>query len=193
MHTTILIANIAIILLTLAILWNTHTIRTKLYGLGIIIAVFVVLYASDNIEHFDPIPTPNLLQASINNFMANKDTMQQIAEAGDQTPATLLTLISELNANIDDLSKQLIANNMQSGLMPETVTFETSDNVLNNVQVYKQLQLAKLAELRNQLTKTQQLIDARAATDTSNNYRPIKVFNSCVISEADGTYSSELS
>jgi len=66
----------------------------------------------------------------------------------------------------------------------------SSDTILNDVEVYKQMQLSKLNDLQAQLLKTQQLNAEHQQATSTNKYKPIKIYSSCIVSDANGSYST---
>lgn len=112
------------------------------------------------------IPTPNQLQS-----VSNADLMKYNNK--------LDTLINSIN----NLSNQMTNNDSsKTGLNP--------DNIQKlDLESQQQYQMFQIDYLTNQLQNAQDAINAQTIASSSNNYKPIKVFSSCVIANADGTTS----
>jgi hypothetical protein len=112
------------------------------------------------------IPTPDQLKS-----VSNAELMKYNNK--------LDTLINSIN----NLSNQMTNNDSsKTGLNP--------DNIQKlDLESQQQYQMFQLDYLNKQLQNAQDTINAQTLASTSSNYKPIKVFSSCIIANADGTTS----
>jgi uncharacterized membrane protein YgaE (UPF0421/DUF939 family) len=135
----------------------------------------------------------NDILAKIQKFKLDSSALTEETqqELSNKNAEAINTKLAKLNEQIDGLAHQLnTAIGTEKEFKTSTVNFETSDKILYDIEVYKQLQLAKLSDLKNQLAKTQQIVNAQTNIADSNKYKPIKIYSSCTISNADGSMSS---
>jgi len=136
-----------------------------------------------NTEPFDDNVTE-----SINNFIMNSNS--QILTPGQASTLSQVDLNSYSNkldtiiTSLSALQKQQNTPNPLNGINPENLT--TLD--LNSQQQY---QMFQLDYLNKQIQNAQDLINAQSIAESNQNYKPIKVFSSCIVSNADGSTTVE--
>ena len=128
------------------------------------------------------------VDSTLNDFISN-NTGEIVAAA----PSNLNnTTLADYTNKINNLTAQLqiLNNNTQS--CPASQVQGNTNNIdsisLDNQQAYQQFQINFLAK---QIQNAQDIINADSISSSSQNYKPIKVFSSCV-ANADGTLTSEL-
>ena len=130
---------------------------------------------------------------SIKKFQTSASDISTSAqeELSEKSKTELLNKINELNNQITRLGDELSSIDNSNNGYPQTVIgINNSAAVLQQVETIKQLQLSKLNELKTQLAKTQQIVSAQQNAIDTNKYQPIKIYSSCIVSNADGTYST---
>jgi len=138
---------------------------------------------SNNIEQFNDNVTD-----SINNFILNSGS-QVITpqQASTLTPVQLSDYSSKLDTIINSLSSL-----QQQKLTPDPLSGTNPEN-LNTLDLtsQQQYQMFQLDYLNKQIKNAQDIINAQSIADSNQNYKPIKVFSSCIISNADGSTTVE--
>lgn len=182
---------IIVIILTLLILIVKNQTHIKIIVFLIILCNIGVLLQNNKqdtfINYTDILDQIKTFQNQSSNLMGSVEDNLDM-----NSKAEILTKVEDLNKNIKNLEELLnTAIGMdQLNISKKKINFQTSDKVLNDIELYKQLQLAKLSELQNQLSKTQQIVSSKQNASELNKYKPIKIYSSCIIGNADGTYST---
>jgi len=124
---------------------------------------------------------------SINDFITGSNTeIISSQQAATLTPAQLTTYTNTLNTLINNL------NNLQTSLnAPQTSTNPSNLSTLD-LAAQQQYQMFQIDYLNKQIKNAQDVLNAQSIADTTINYKPIKVFSSCVVSNANGTTTTEL-
>jgi len=189
--TTLLLLVIFLALLLLVVKHNTYV---KIIVFLIILCNVGIIILGNRMENF--VDYTDILD-KIKNFKDQSYTistaLQESSSGMNETnQRELISKVDTLNNNIKNLEELLNTSiGMDSlNIGRQKVNFQTSDKVLNDIELYKQLQLAKLTELQNQLNKTQQIVNAQQNASDKNKYKPIKIYSSCIVGNADGTYST---
>lgn len=134
-------------------------------------------------EPFESLPD------SINSFILGEDINRPSSSTFNSMPASaaqqyLSKLDSLVNA-IDSLrSEQQITS---SGL--QSTNNSTIDRL--NLESLQQYQNFQIQYLQNQINKTKELINNQQIAELSKEYKPIKVYSSCTISNTDGTITND--
>lgn len=187
---------VVILIATLIIM--THSKNIPLLTL-VCLLVIIFISAMEIVKSFTQ---------SLETFAELKDILAQIKQFQTQvTPA-----MDDLSNNTDKLTVSQ-ANNIQEsinqlgdklGMIITTLdqsskdkigsttrlNYSNVDDVYTDVQTAKSIQLSRLRDLQDQLYKTEQLIATAEQQKESAKYKPIKVYSSCIVSNADGTYST---
>jgi len=124
---------------------------------------------------------------SINDFITGSHTeIVSSQQAATLTPAQLTAYTNKLNTLIDNL------NNLQTTLSaPQTVTSPSNLSTLD-LEAQQQYQMFQIDYLNKQIKNAQDIINAQSIADSTTNYKPIKVFSSCVVSNANGSTTTEI-
>ena len=181
-----------VILLALLILIIKNQTHTKVIVFLIILCNVGVVLLNNKEETF--VDYTDILNR-IKSFQSQSSTLMEVAQDSKtdaNSKTEILTKVDDLNKNVKNLEELLnTAIGMdQLNISKKKINFQTSDKVLNDIELYKQLQLSKLAELQNQLSKTQQIVSSKENASETNKYKPIKIYSSCIVGNADGTYST---
>ena len=125
---------------------------------------------------------------SINNFIQNSGTtVLTPAQASTLTPAQLTEYSSKLDKIINSL------NDLQNNQNTPNPLAGTSTSNLNTLDLnaQQQAQMFQLEYLNKQIKNSQDIINAQTISDSNINYKPIKVFSSCIVSNANGSTTLE--
>jgi hypothetical protein len=137
----------------------------------------------------NPINTEKFtVDASLSAFIANNTDEIAAANPGNLDAKTL----ADYTSTIQDLTNELqILNNNNPPEEPTSQLLQSGKSVdsisLENQQAYQQFQINFLA---NQIKNAQNVINADTISKSSQNYKPIKVYSSCV-ANADGSLTTE--
>ena len=136
-----------------------------------------------NKENFETLPD------SINSFILGEDVNRPSSSTFNTMSSTsaqqyLAKLDSLVNA-IDALrtDQQITTTGLQS------TNNSTIDRL--NLESLQQYQNFQIQYLQNQINKTKELINNQQIAELSKVYKPIKVFSSCTVSNADGTVTND--
>jgi len=128
--------------------------------------------------------TANLINDFIN---GNQQGIISQAQATTLSQNELSIYNNKLQQLIDSL-QQLNANSQQSTISPEISSNPANLNKLD-LEATQQYQMFVIDYLNNQLNNAKDIINQQNVANVSSNYKPIKVYSSCVISNANGTNS----
>jgi len=140
--------------------------------------------AMDTINTMNTMNTETFtVDSSLSDFISNSTGQIVNANPGNLDPKT----ISDYTSTIQNLTNQLQILNNNNPPQPTTQLISgntTIDSIsLENQQAYQQFQINFL---ENQIKTAQNVINADTISQTKNNYKPIKVYSSCV-ANADGS------
>ena len=189
-----LVLSLVAIMSALCILYfSSSKIEVKLLVFIVILCnVGNVLLGNRIVDGFYDVNYREMLN-SIKKFQTSASDISTSAqeELSEKSKTELLNKINELNNQITRLGDELSSIDNSNNGYPQTVIgINNSAAVLQQVETIKQLQLSKLNELKTQLAKTQQIVSAQQNAIDTNKYQPIKIYSSCIVSNADGTYST---
>ena len=135
-------------------------------------------------EYFD-----NSITQDINDFITGINVeLPSTSQVSNLTADQINAYTTQLN----NLTTQL--NQLENTLAsPKPASISTDISNMQNVDIaaQQQYQQFQIDYLNKQIANAQNVINAQSVANTSNNYKPIKVFSSCVISNADGTTTIE--
>jgi hypothetical protein len=135
-----------------------------------------------------PMNTENFtVDSSLADFISNSTGEIASANPSNLDPKT----ISDYTTTIQNLTNQLQILNNNNPPVSDTQAVQGSANVdsisLENQQAYQQFQINFLA---NQIKNAQNVINDDTISKNKQNYKPIKVYSSCV-ANADGSLTTE--
>lgn len=186
----------AVILLALSIFRfvkpQTIAIKIIIFMIALCNISIVILVIKNNdgfTDYNSLLNTIKTFQDEVSNINTSPDT-----ELNNDNKNQIMIKIEDLKTNLDSVANQLntaIGQQQNQTIKNlQNINFNNSDNILHGVELYKQMQLTKLNDLQNQLIKTQQLVNAQQNIDDTNKYKPIKIYSSCIVNDADGSYST---
>ena len=124
---------------------------------------------------------------SINDFISNTNNeIVSLSQLSTITPIQLAEYSSKLDSLITNV------NNLQNTINSPNSSIVNPSN-LNTLDLasQQQYQMFQIEYLNKQIKNAQDIINAQAIADTTTNYKPIKVFSSCVVSNANGSTTTE--
>ena len=151
-------------------------------GLTAIVFYKLVIY-------YKVISEPFTVAQSLNDFIEGN-----LQQALTEQPSTLndtklveyTNKMSELIAQIKQLNNTANKDSVSSSLPPTGMaSFDTL-----SLEAQQQAQQLQIQYLTNQIKNAQDIINTETISSTSQNYKPIKVFSSCVLT-ADGTLTKD--
>jgi len=124
---------------------------------------------------------------SINDFITGSNTeIISSQQAAGLTPAQLTEYSNKLDSLINNM------NNLQTTINSPKTNTDTSNLSTLDLSSQQQYQMFQIDYLSKQIKNAQDVINAQSISDSSTNYKPIKVFSSCVVSNANGTTTNEI-
>lgn len=180
------------ILLALAILYFNTRMEVRLIVFLIVMCNMGLMMLGRN-RILDNFVDYSTLLSSIQQFQQSASNISSEVQdqLSEQSKTDIMNQLNTLNTGLNNIAAQLnTAVGMSNGMQNQTVNFGNSTDVNQQVETAKQIQLAKLADLQAQLIKTQQIVNAQQNAVDTNKYKPIKIYSSCIVSNADGSYST---
>lgn len=190
-----IIAIIFIVVLSFVLCFKDNNYNCQLSHiiLGLAVIVFYklskqyqLIQTIKNInEPFDP------MTSSINDFISNTVVGNNILtpQQANTLNASQLTeynkKLTQLINSINQLNSTQTSTQDNSAITPDTL--KTLD-----LESQQQYQMFQIDYIKKQLQNAKDAINAQTITSTSNNYKPIKVYSSCVISNANGTTTTDV-
>ena len=135
-------------------------------------------------EHFDVSITQD-----INDFITGVSstilTPNKVSNLSTDQINAYTTQLNTLTSQISQLQSALAAP------PPANISTDTSNMQNVDIAAQQQFQQFQIDYLNKQIANAQNVINAQSVANTATNYKPIKVFSSCVIANADGTTTVE--
>jgi hypothetical protein len=134
---------------------------------------------SNNNEYFsDP----------INDFINGRSDLINTEKASTLTPLELKTYESKLDSVINSLKSLQKTENSSDPLA------NTDPSKLNTLDLsaQQQYQMFQIDFLNKQIKNVQDVVSAQNLSENTINYKPIKVFSSCMVANADGTTTTDI-
>ena len=132
--------------------------------------------------------TDSTLTKNISDFISGVDskllTVNDASTLNADQIAAYITTLEDLTTKISDLKVALAPSPIDNA----TDTSNMSSLDISAQQQYQQFQIDYLTK---QIQNSQNIINAQSIADSATNYKPIKVFSSCVIANANGTTTVE--
>jgi hypothetical protein len=125
---------------------------------------------------------------SINDFISGANTeIINSQQAVSLTPAQLHLYSNKLDSLITNIT------NLQNTINTPNTSDNTNPANLSTLDLasQQQYQMFQIDYLNKQIKNAQDVINAQAISESSTNYKPIKVFSSCVVSNANGSTTRE--
>ena len=195
-----LIAIILIIVLSYILCMNEKNYRCQVshIAIGLSVMVFYKLInyfhlrsTINTIEHKVIGTTENFEQLpdSINTFILGEDSYRPSSNSF----TTMSTSNSQQYLNkLDSLVNAIESLKQESQSTSSSIAASNNSTVDRlNLESLQQYQNFQIQYLQNQINKTKDLINSQQMAELSKKYKPIKVYSSCVVSNADGTITSD--
>lgn len=137
-------------------------------------------------EHFN-----DSIASSINDFLSGNSVGNSVLtpnQAQSLSPTNLASYnqkLTELINSINDLKNQQNAPPPNVAVSPDTVQ-------KLDLESQQQYQMFQIDYLNKQIQNAKDIINSQTVNNASTNYKPIKVYSSCVISNANGTTSVDV-
>ena len=190
-----LITILFVIILSIILCWkdkdNYHCMFSHiLVGLsGIVFYKLATTYKLSSLLKTNKTETFSDFQKDINDFMANAQGSLISPNTAESLKAGELT---EYTQKIDTLINAL-RDYTNAVNYPSSNTGVSSDNLQQlSLDAQQQYQMFQIDYLNKQLQNMKNIINTSTVAKNSNNYKPIKVYSSCVVSNADGTTVSNI-
>ena len=190
-----LITILFVIILSIILCWkdkdNYHCMFSHiLVGLsGIVFYKLATTYKLTTLIQNNKNEKFSNFQQDINDFMANA---QGSILSENQVQSLKENELAEYTQKIDTLINAL-RDYTNAVNYPSTNTSVSSDNLQQlSLESQQQYQMFQIDYLKKQLQNMKNIINTSAINTNSNNYKPIKVYSSCVVSNADGTTVSNI-
>jgi hypothetical protein len=177
-----------IIILSYVFLYSTggHNYQMTFiaFGLCILVAHKISYKLINSQENYTDMTT------AINQFI--DDTRNQVSSqntTSDTSNSKLEEYISAINSlktQLSDLNNQINTANSADIIRPVSDVY---DNRMN-IETQQSLQSYQIDYLKKQIEKTKELVNANKIQSDMSKYKPIKVYSSCAISNADGSLSA---
>uniref|UniRef100_A0A6C0HNA1 Uncharacterized protein n=1 Tax=viral metagenome TaxID=1070528 RepID=A0A6C0HNA1_9ZZZZ len=183
-----LLIIIIIVILSYALCWQTKSFACQSSHIVIGLAVLVLyqVFNSQKVRNFfNQQENFQQLPDTINSFLQgeniNRPSNQSITSMSPATSQQYMDKLDSLVAAVAALNQDSSATSSAASA-PNTSTVDRLN--LESLQQYQNFQIQYL---QSQINKTKDLINSQKMTEISKQYKPIKVYSSCVVSNADGS------
>lgn len=126
--------------------------------------------------------------ASINDFITNNGVGTSIISP-NQAQGLTSTELAAYNQKITDLINSLNNAKTQNDTPPSNIVASPDSVQKLDLESQQQYQMFQIDYLNKQIQNAKDIINSQAVANSTTNYKPIKVYSSCVISNANGTTS----
>ena len=125
---------------------------------------------------------------SMNDFINGESELINAKQASTLKPIDLTVYSSKLDTIINSLKE------LQKTQLSDDPLANTNPSNLNSLDLasQQQYQMFQIDYLNKQIQNVQDTITAQNIADTTTNYKPIKVFSSCMVANANGTTSYDI-
>ena len=194
-----LVAFIFIVILSFILCMNDNNYRCQLshivIGLSVIVFYKLAKYYNLNKsinentrittttkEHF----SGDTMTSSINDFISNTSISDSVL-SNEQAKSLSPTDLSSYNDKLTQLVNVLNDIKNQQTSTPANVAVSPDSIQKLDLESQQQYQMFQIDYLNKQIQNAKDIINTQTVANSSTNYKPIKVYSSCVISNADGT------
>jgi hypothetical protein len=138
-------------------------------------------------KSIEPFDTDTALAKGISDFISgiNIPSVNQVSSLNADQIAAYTTQLTSLTNQISQLQNAL------SSPSPSAISTDTSNIQSVDIAAQQQYQQFQIDYLNKQIKNSQDILNAQSVADSSSNYKPIKVFSSCVVANADGSTTVE--
>jgi hypothetical protein len=186
-----LIAFLFIIILSFILCMNNNNYNCQLthivIGLSVIVFYKLAKYYNLN-KSITNITTPihEPMTNSINDFISGTSISETIL-TNEQAKRLTPTELSSYNDKLNQLINVLNDIKNQQNSTPSNIAVSPNNLQKLDLDSQQQYQMFQIDYLNKQIQNAKDIINAQTIADSSTNYKPIKVYSSCIISNADGT------
>lgn len=155
-----------------------------LLALGMVVLFKVIHYKNLSKEGFESDIASEMhrfIEGQVNDNVA--DRLSTISEA-DRKRYT--DQIADLSSQIAVLNQRLLDGDKPSGLNSELGTNDTM-----NLETIQKMQNFQIDYLQKQIERSKQLLQQQEIEENIKKYKPIKVYSSCAVSSADGSFNED--
>jgi hypothetical protein len=139
-----------------------------------------------NKEHFDDSVTN-----SINDFLSGNTVGSSIITPNQAKSLSATDLVS-YNQKLTDLINAMNDLKNQANVPPKNISVSPDTVQKLDLESQQQYQMFQIDYLNKQIQNAKDIINSQTINNESSNYKPIKVYSSCVISNANGTTSVDV-
>ena len=181
-----LIAIIFIVVLSFIFCYKDNNYKCQVshivIGISVIVFYKVAKYyqIKSTKEGFVSVDTTKLINDFIN---GNQNYTISQSQAAGMTNDQL----TAYNAKLQELIDALQNINTPQATTANPISANPSNINKLNLESQQQYQMFVIDYLNNQLQNARDIVNAQTVASVSSNYKPIKVYSSCVISNANGT------
>lgn len=191
-----LFAIIFIIILSFVLCYKDNNYKCQISHIILGISVIVFYKLSKYLQLQNIVKTYNTKENFvdkattdlINEFLGNNPQSNMLLtpeQARTMSSSDLIAYNKKLDEIITGINN--LNNNMTQGSQSSSTITSGPIGSKLDLQAQQQYQLFVIDQLNNQLKNAKEIINSQAVANVSSNYKPIKVYSSCVISNANGT------
>ena len=194
-----LIAFIFIVILSFVLCMNDNNYRCQLSHIviGLSVIVFYKLAKYYNLNKYinenttkEPF-TADSMTNSINDFISNTSIGDSIL-TNEQAKNLSPTDLSSYNDKLTQLINVLNDIKNQQNTPPSNVAVSPESIQKLDLESQQQYQMFQIDYLNKQLQNMKNIINTSTVDQNTKNFKPIKIYSSCVVSNADGTTVSNV-
>ena len=128
------------------------------------------------------------MSQDINDFISGANnsilSTNQLSNLTTDQLTRYTTQLSDIASKISQLQSAIVSP-------PPSTSTDTSNIPSLDIAAQQQYQQFQINYLNKQIKNSQDILNAQSVANSSTNYKPIKVFSSCVIANADGSTTVE--
>jgi hypothetical protein len=137
-------------------------------------------------------PFTDAVTNSINDFISGNAAVGSSILSSSQAQSLSASDLASYNDKLSQLINALNDLKTQQSTIPTNVAVSPDSIQKLDLESQQQYQMFQIDYLNKQLQNAKDIINAQTVANTSTNYKPIKVYSSCVISNANGTTSVDV-
>lgn len=191
-----LITIIFIVILSFTLCMNDNNYKCQLSHiiLGLSVIVFYKLAKhfklNQSIKSLNKEPFADPVANSINDFISGNIsdsvlTNDQAKTLSDKDLSAYNEKLTQLINTLDDIKNQQTNTPTNVAVSPDTIQ-------KLDLESQQQYQMFQIDYLNKQIQNAKDIINSQTVAKSSTNYKPIKVYSSCIISNANGTTSIDV-
>jgi hypothetical protein len=194
-----LITFIFIVILSLVLCMNDNNYKCQLSHIILGLSVIVFYKLAKHFKLNQSIKSLNKnegfadpITSSINDFISGNisDSVVSTDDAkklSDKDLAAYNDKLTQLINTLNDIKNQQSSTQLSANVAGSLDTIQKLD-----LEAQQQYQMFQIDYLNKQIQNAKDIINAQTVAKSSTNYKPIKVYSSCIISNANGTTSVDV-